>query len=298
MTLESFSGELKKTPLTSGFAEQINILRDRYGDEYVHLAETVLALFEDMGFDAVKAARKYIYDYLQQLDYFLKHGNYGHADYSTVKKQIYDDKDTMLKTYMPGLLLSYAYTTILYEKNHLFLNVFLPQIHGKYKGVEVGFGEGFYLWELLDNKKEIEMAGYDISPYALEFARSFLSKAGIESDRYALDRGNVFEGIPVDSNSMDFAVFAEVIEHIPNPEIGLHEVVRMLRVGGILYLTTVIDSNHMDHISNFESPEVVERMLAEEGMTIIDKNIYHMKDDFPDSADISVGLAFVAKKDG
>ena len=77
MTLESFSGELKKTPLTSGFAEQINILRDRYGDEYVHLAETVLALFEDMGFDAVKAARKYIYDYLQQLDYFLKHGNYG-----------------------------------------------------------------------------------------------------------------------------------------------------------------------------------------------------------------------------
>ena len=87
-----------------------------------------------------------------------------------------------------------------------------------------------------------------------------------------------------------------MIEHIPNPEAGVREIVRTLKRGGLLYLTTVIDSNHMDHISNFVSPAVVEKMLVGQGLRIIAKKIYHMQDDFPQSMDISVGLAYVAEK--
>lgn len=300
MKLDAFSDSLKKVPMTGGFVEQIEILKQRYGNEYVQVAEDILDLFEILELDPVKIGRKYIYDYLKQLDYFIKHQDYGHSDFDEVRKQIYDNEKTMLETYMPGLLISYAYTTILYEKNHLFVSEFLPGLEEKFQegmvGLEIGFGEGFYLWEVLKRCPNAKVLGYDISPYAIKFASNMLCLAGISTNRYDLQYGNIFEGIDQPDESVDFATLAEVIEHIPNPEIGIKEIARILQKGGRLYLTTVINSNHMDHISNFESPAVVERMLESEHMKIIASKIYHMTDDFPESKDISIGLAYIAEK--
>ena len=296
MKLDEFSTELKKIPMTGGFVEQIELLKQRYGKEYIEAAENILELFELLELDAVKTSRKYIYDYLKQLDYFIRHQDYGHDDFNVIRGKIYDNEKTMLETYMPGLLLSYAYTTILYEKNHLFINNFLPLLQNGSKGIEIGFGEGFYLWEVLSKYSEVTVSGFDISPYAVQFASHMLEMAGISSHRYHLQYGNIFEGIKQPSETTDFAVLAEVIEHIPNPHIGIREIARTLKKGGILYLTTVIDSNQMDHISNFRSPSVVEDMIRQEGMEIIASKIYHMTDDFSETKDISIGLAYVAQK--
>lgn len=300
MKLDAFSKELKKIPMTEGFVQQIDILIQRYGDEYIEVAEGILTLFEELDLDAVKTSRKYIYDYLKQLDYFVKNKDYGHADFNEVRGKIYDNEKMMLETYMPGLLLSYAYTTILYEKNHLFLTEFLKRVGelqaSKCMGVEVGFGEGFYLWETLKRYPEAKMFGFDISPYAIQFAANMLQTANIPTHSYELRYGNVFEGIEIADKAMDFAILAEVIEHIPNPEVGIKEITRILKKDGILYLTTVIDSNHMDHISNFTSSDVVESMLKENQMSIEARKIYRIREDFPNSKDISVGLAYVARK--
>lgn len=296
MNFDAFSTELKKIPMTEGFVEQIELLKQRYGNEYIEVAESILLLFEQLELDAVKTSRKYIYDYLKQLDYFIKHQDYGHDDFNAIRRKIYDNEKTMLETYMPGLLISYAYTTILYEKTHLFINEFLPLLHNKFKGIEIGFGEGFYLWQILKKHSEITVSGFDISPYAIQFASHMLEVAGIFTNRYDLRYGNIFEGIDYPSGAADFAVLAEVIEHIPNPSLGIREIVRTLKVDGILYLTTVINSNHMDHISNFESPTEVENMIRQENMEIMAKKIYHMTDDFSKSKDVSIGLAYVAKK--
>lgn len=296
MKLDMFSEKLKKDPMTAGFVEQIKLLQQRYGKEYVEVAESILSLFEQLGLDAVKIGRKYIYDYLKQLDYFLKYQDYGHDDFEKIRGNIYDNEKVMLETYMPGLLISYAYTTILYEKNHLFLNEFLPRLKYKNNGIEVGFGEGFYLWEILKNHTQITISGFDISPYAIYFASRLLEIAGVPAHQYKLSYGNIFEGIDQPGETMDFAILAEVIEHIPEPQIGIQEIRRILKKEGLLYLTTVINSNHMDHISNFESPEFVESMLKKEGLEIVSKKIYHMTEDFPDSKDLSIGLAFVAQK--
>lgn len=296
MNIDVFSQELKKIPMTEGFAEQIKLLQQRYGEEYTKVAESILSLFDHLGLDAVKIGRKYIYDYLKQLDYFLKYQNYGHDNFETICGNIYDNEKVMLETYMPGLLISYAYTTILYEKNHLFLTEFLPRLEHKSVGIEIGFGEGFYLWETLKKNPEITISGFDISPYAIQFASHLLKIAGIQEYQYKLSYGNIFEGIEQPSRSKDFAILAEVIEHIPEPQIGIREIVRILKREGFLYLTTVINSNHMDHISNFESSEYVENMLKKEGLEIIARKIYHMTDDFPNSKDLSIGLAYVVQK--
>lgn len=296
MKIDAFSEELKKVPMTGGFVEQIKLLQQRYGKEYIEVAESILSMFEKLEFDAVKIGRKYIYDYLKQLDYFLKNQNYGHDDFEKIRGTIYDNEKVMLETYMPGLLISYAYTTILYEKNHLFLNEFLPRLRLNSDGIEVGFGEGFYLWEVLKEYPKLTISGFDISPYAIRFASRLLDEANIPASQYSLSYGNLCEGIDQPDGTKDFAILAEVIEHIPEPQMGIREVVRTLKKNGILYLTTVINSNHMDHISNFESPTVVEDMLRNEGIEILAKKIYYMTEDFPESKDQSIGLAFVAQK--
>lgn len=296
MELNVFYEKLMKMPMTAGLGKQIDILKNRYGLEYTQVAQEILKLFELLNLDAIKTSRVYIYDYLKQLDFFLKNKDYGHKDYDVIRDQIYDDEKTMMETYMPGLLLSYAYTTILANKNHLFLTEFLSKINLAKRGFEIGFGEGFYIWEVLKKFSNIYMLGYDISLYAVKFASNILDAAGISKETFNLQYGNVLEGIAQPDESFDFGILAEVIEHIPNPDLGIRETVRMIHKGGYLYLTTVINSNHMDHISNFESPDMVEKMLKKEGLKIIAKSIYYMTDDFPESKDISVGLAYVAQK--
>ena len=296
MELDAFSAELSKIPMTGGFVKQMEVLKGRYGDEYITVAEGILSLFGKLGLDAVKTSRKYIYDYLKQLDYFLKNQDYGHDDFEALRGKIYDNEKVMLETYMPGLLISYAYTTILYEKNHVFLTQFLPLLQDGGEGVEVGFGEGFYLWELLKRKPGVFVSGYDISPYAARFASNMLRKAGMPERGYRLEYGNLLEGIRQPGGTADFAILAEVIEHIPDPQAGIREVVRLLKKGGVLYLTTVIVSNLMDHMSNFGSPAEVEGMVRREGMEIAAGKVYHMTDDFPESRDVSIGLAYVARK--
>lgn len=294
--LSKFAENMKKNPLTAAFAVQIHVLKERYGQEYIGVAEDILELFELLGLDAVKTSRKYVLDYLRQMDYFLKNRDYGHSDFEAIREEIYDNETTMMDTYMPGLLLAYAYTTIIYEKNHLFLSEFLPHIDPYMTGIEVGFGEGFYLWETLKKYPAIKLTGYDISPYAVKFASRLLRVAGLGCTRCELEHANILEGIPLENGMVDFAIFAEIIEHIPDPEKGIREMTRILRPGGIIYLTTVMNSNHMDHISNFSSVDEVRKMITNEGLEIRAEKIYHMHDDFPSSKDISTGMAFVAER--
>lgn len=294
--LEDFKGELQSVPLTAPFVDQIEKLQHRYGTEYENVAVSLLSMLPKLGFETKKVSRRYIFDYLKQLDYFLKYGNYGHADYTKIQREIYDSKETMMDTYMPGLLLSYAYTTILYEKNHIFLNSFLPQIPRGGKGIEIGFGEGFYLWETLAVREDLTLHGFDISNHAVCFADKLLKLNHINKNRFKLNYGNIFEGIEIESESRDFGILAEVIEHIPNPEVGVREMARILKENALFYLTTVINSNHMDHISNFPSPEAVETILKNEGFEIQTAKVYQMTEDFPESKDMSIGLAYVAKR--
>jgi len=296
--LGQFKNKLVGDFITTGLIEQIDLLAERYGGEYLNLAERVLSMLEKMDYDTFFIAQQYIFDYLKQMSIFLKTGNYGHEDYNEIKETIYDSADIMMKTYMPGLFLAYANTTILYTKYNLFRNKFLPLISSASNGIgiEVGFGEGFYLWELNHHAPHLRFDGFDISEHAVAFASSLFDYANMQRDRYRLQIGDITSGIPASVGDYDFGILAEVIEHIPNPEQSITEMARLIRPGGYLYLTSVIDSNHMDHITNFESPDIVESMIKIAGFNILHESTYRIQDDFKKSKDISVGLAFVCKR--
>jgi ubiquinone/menaquinone biosynthesis C-methylase UbiE len=111
-----------------------------------------------------------------------------------------------------------------------------------------------------------------------------------------LQIGNIFKGLPIPNASQDWGILAEVIEHIPNPEQGLFEMARVLKSGAWFYVTTVKDSNHMDHITNFPSVEYVIDLIENTGFAVQEKMIYQMQNDYPESPDKSVGMAFVCQR--
>lgn len=288
--------QLKSNPMTIGISTQMDMLHERYGEEYLDVSENLLKIIEDLGYNTFEQAKHYMVDYIKGMMKFLQKGSYSNGTYEEIQEAVYDNEDKMLDIYLPGLLLAHAVTILVYTKCHLFFTEFLSKIKEGASGVDVGFGEGFYLYEILRNVKDSTCYGYDISPYSLKFAPKVFDKAGISNERYNLALGDIRSKLPISDNSMDFAIIAEVIEHITNPENALSELARILKTDGLMFLSTVKDSNHMDHITNFPSSEYVEDMIEKAGFKIIAKSIQKNQDDFPDSKDISVGLAYVCKK--
>jgi len=282
--------------MTMGLVNQMDLLTTRYGVEYLSLSERILNTLKKMDYDAFDTCQRYIYDYLIQMQKFLDTKKYGNGNYEKIKKNIYDNVDVMLKTYMPGLFLAYSTSSVLYTKFHLFKERLLPLLNNKLSGIEIGFGEGFYIWELSKCVQGISITGFDISEHALTFTSKLLEISNISSENCRLLKENVIDGLNVKNESFDFGILSEVIEHINKPEIAILEIARTLKSNGLLFLSTDINSNHMDHITNFESQEVVEELLTNCGFEVLYKSVYRIQDDLVNTKDITIGLSYICKK--
>jgi SAM-dependent methyltransferase len=98
--------------------------------------------------------------------------------------------------------------------------------------LDAGCGDGRYLVAV--GHGAACLTGLDLSERILATARSALDAAGLEAD---LRQGNL-EALPFPDAEFDVALCTQVIEHLLAPERGVAELVRVLRPGGRLVLTT------------------------------------------------------------
>lgn len=97
--------------------------------------------------------------------------------------------------------------------------------------LDVGCGVGILL-NRLKTEKKCEVFGVDISSKAIEI----LATLGIPGKVSQLPE------LPMDSHSFDVVIATEVIEHLHDPKETVNQMVRILRPGGTLILTTPNDS--------------------------------------------------------
>ncbi len=79
--------------------------------------------------------------------------------------------------------------------------------------------------------KGYDVAGVEPVPLFVKAAGDYLGDAGIV-------RQGAAECIPLPNNSQDLVFFDNVLEHVESPLISLTEIFRVLKPGGITYLTT------------------------------------------------------------
>ncbi len=110
------------------------------------------------------------------------------------------------------------------------------------KIIEVGCGVGGQTEILLRRFPEIFVEGIDLQEKQIKAASEFIQNFSYTSGRYHFSQQNA-ENLKFESNSFDGAFLCWILEHVPNPLQVLSEVRRVLRPGGVAYITEVMNSS-------------------------------------------------------
>jgi ubiquinone/menaquinone biosynthesis C-methylase UbiE len=107
--------------------------------------------------------------------------------------------------------------------------------------LDAGCGDGRYL-RALDAELPERIAGVDISERILETAHGAIPRADLR-------QGNL-ETLPFDDAAFDLVLCTQVIEHVLDAPSGVAELVRVLRPGGRLVISTDNERNVVTRVLN------------------------------------------------
>ncbi len=277
---------------------QIQYLIDRWGVNFWERAEYLSHLAESVGGKPAASIVEFTMEILRAQAMFMETRQYAQQDFETARREVYDNPEVMEGYYLEGLFLSHAFWPIHFDMHDYFLNSFLPLVPDEGEGVEIGFGHGLYLLEVLSVRKHTRARGFDISPYSLKYAGKILKAGGIDPERFDLGFADIRYPLEQPDNAFRWGVFAEILEHIPDPRAALEELRRLLVKGAPLFVTTVVDSNAMDHLYQFEDVKAIRQLMGEAGFRIVSEKVMRLPDyGKKESRDPTVDVALVAIPD-
>jgi len=149
--------------------------------------------------------------------------------------------------------------------------------------VDVGCGDGHLVWSI--NEAGLiavgsNVIGIDISPRRIQRFRSLTGFEAILADGHLMPT--------LESASVDLALSTMVIEHIPDEHGHAEELARILKPGGLLYLSTVVrkrgawyfrkapDGRRVldpTHLREYSSSSIVLEILESAGFLIKEKHL-------------------------
>ena len=110
------------------------------------------------------------------------------------------------------------------------------------KVLEVGCGVGAQSEILLRRFPDMHLTGIDLSDKQLIAAKESLANLDFAKNRYKLEQMSA-EDLKFEAESFDGAFLCFVLEHVPDPRLVLSEVRRVLSLGGVIYITEVLNSS-------------------------------------------------------
>ena len=113
---------------------------------------------------------------------------------------------------------------------------------------------------------------------AQDFCQYSGTTEGIQQEEWVygrIDYVSEIDNIPVSDESFDVALCTEVLEHVPNPIDALKEIGRILKTGGVLYLSAPLGCGlHQQpfHFYGGFTPHFYNKYLTEFGFKVIEIN--------------------------
>lgn len=265
----------------------------RHGEAFWEETERLLALAEGTPGDPVEALLEYTLSYLREQAQFLSTDAYSNTDFDAVNQDVYDNPEVMERFYLLGLLMTHAFWSIPFDRHQFFRQAFLPRVPPGGFGAEIGYGHGLFVHDVLTSVPETTTRSFDISRFAQSFAGQLLQAGGVDAARYTLELGDAREPLPFGDGECGWLICAEVLEHIPDPAATLREVRRCLQADAPALVTTVVDSNTLDHLYRYSSVDEVREMVRAADLTILADRTFAVRDYDPNSRDPSIDIAIV-----
>jgi 2-polyprenyl-3-methyl-5-hydroxy-6-metoxy-1,4-benzoquinol methylase len=270
--IEILSGRLRER--FPYFAKIVGKRLDEFGAVWAADFEEELATF--FGGDEaalIKAADGYgefALDAMKLQKRFDRDQQYINKSYDDVAKAVYHSASYMFDLYLPGILLSQYLWPHHYNQLKFFRERFVPLARAATGCLffDVGVGTGFYSKEMLRQVPGSTGRGFDISAHSLAHTAKMIDRWKL-SNRYATHRQNILN---YDRKILaDAVISVEVLEHLENPPEFLEGLRRMLRPGGIGYITAAINAPNADHIYLYRSGDEVAREIESAGFSIRDR---------------------------
>lgn len=278
-------------------------LYDQYGEEHLAFLSKMSGLSRSVGGKPVDAVLKLWMKLARGVIEFQKTGKYSHdaESFDDVFDEIYNNPAVMEGYYLDGIMVSRACWETQYLIHRFFREKFMPLCVNARRGVEIGFGHALYLYEILEYEKEqkgrneMKAYGVDVSPYAVKYGTKLLSTA-FAPEHFELIEGDIQKGLPFEDGSMEFGLLTDILEHIAKPAEALATMYRCMAAGAPLFIITPMNSNSVDHITNYESIGQIEEMIVSSGFGVIDRKPFAIKDYYPASHDDTVHYTGVFEK--
>lgn len=131
---------------------------------------------------------------------------------------------------------------------------------------DLGCGSGVILSEILLMKPLWTGYGLDISQEAVSYARRLAAHKQVD-ERAEFTTGNITH-LPYADESLNLIIASEIIEHMPEPELVVCEIARVLKPGGQLILTMPLESHTPGHIHTLSSQEDLRILCERAGLKV------------------------------
>ncbi len=199
---------------------------------------------------------------------FEKERRYILKSYQEAAETVYHNEAYMLNLYLPGILLSHYLWPHHYRQLRYFHDNFVPRVlaGADHSFCDVGVGSGFYSRQLLSASPASTGIAFDISTFAQNYAQRQVAAFG-QLHRWQCKLQNVLTEIPEQTWSVLMSV--EVLEHLEDPVSFLHQLRRMLRKGGVGFITAALTAPNEDHIYLYSCVDDISFQLRAVGFEII-----------------------------
>lgn len=183
-------------------------------------------------------------------------------DFEAVKTKLYETKCYPISEHLNYLFLPPAL------ERKTFIHKHLGHLADTGHFCDMGFGPGVLSAFILEQKEFWTGRGVDISEHCLHHAKRLLRRKGT-LERCKLSVGDIRD-LDYPDNTFDLVVAVEVLEHIPDPEVGLTETMRVLKPGGYAITALPVKLPILMHLYDFDSPDEVLELYKKVGLRVVD----------------------------
>lgn len=193
---------------------------------------------------------------------FFKTGKFNTLEDYDEHADVYQDRDLMVRRYLPGLYLAQLLWNNHYQKLRFFRDRVVPGVQASRRALDVGAGPGTFGLTLSRQYPDLAVTFNDISPFSEEMVTALSNK----TDGISFLPGDFLKlEVP---EPFDFVVFSEVVEHLSDPDAGMVKLAETVNRDGHIFFSTATNAAFYDHTVIYESVSEIRTMIKDHGFTI------------------------------